>query len=209
MKLKSLLFSGLLLVPLFIAGQPGETVQADQAPQGQSELDKIKDVSNYDGPILVNKETKLWKSNPEMTKFTQEGTRALAANTAWYSNFFEFAEENGEMHIYYRVSPNEWIRTSRNVIVAHDNYYLDQPPYGDDGNAKIIKTKNVSAPIYDDYGRKTGKTIPANYPLAVDKNYIIRDAENSPIIKMFQRISTHEWIDSTDDATVTQTISAF
>ncbi|WP_300560091.1 hypothetical protein [Companilactobacillus sp.] len=208
MKLKSLLFSGLLLVPLFIAGQPGETVQADQAPQGQSELDKIKDLSNYQGAILVNKETRLWKANPEMTRFTQEGTRSLAANTAWYTNtFYVGSTESGDICYFYRVSPNEWIRTGYNTITPSNNQAT--PEYDSDTgaqkwNAKVVTINNRAAPVYDDYGHKTGKTEPAHSQWLVDQHFMLGYSESDPNGKVFQRIGVNQWINLTDDASVTQ-----
>ncbi|MCH4131747.1 hypothetical protein [Companilactobacillus sp.] len=204
MKLKSLLFSGLLLVPLFIAGQPGETVQADQAPQGQSELTPVQNyITTIDGPVLVNKDTKLYKANADMTKFTQEGTRSLAANTAWYSNCnVSVPEDDAPNADYFRVSTNEWIRYSRNVIVPTKNQATDGFWTCD---IKAIKINNAPATVYDDYGHKTAKTVPANSEWLTDQQYTIgSNASYDPDAKFYLRIGLHQWIMLQGNAHVTK-----
>ena len=136
--------------------------------------------------------------------FTKVKTRSVGAYSTWYSDQSYYS--GNEQQQYYRVSTNEWVKTDDTVIVQMHNFKMDAQVDNDQHiNAKVIKINNAAASIYDDFGRKTGQTVPANTSWKVDMNFLV----GTPGIDGFaayQRIGTNAWIQLSDDATVTETL---
>jgi hypothetical protein len=192
MKLRTILFSGLLLVPLFFTTQTENKVQADAA-----ELNEIN--------IAVTEQTKLYRLNDDMRGYTEVKTRSLGKNSLWFSDRFASIDHN----TYYRVSTNEWVKADENVIASEKNWPTDLYPEISfrHEDARVITINNLTAPIYDDFGQKTDRTAPVNSSWLVDRHGSIGGSSNIGISKKtaFQRIGINSWIKLTD-ATVTDVL---
>ncbi|MQS53515.1 hypothetical protein [Companilactobacillus mishanensis] len=178
----------LLLIPLF-------NIQTAQA-----------EVSKVDTILAVNKLTPLYVKD-DNGNFTQSKVRSLGEKTAWYSDqAYPVELKDGSYAVYYRVSTNEWVEDNVNVIKQSHNHILDaQVDNYQAINAKIIKINNRDAPVYNDFGDKTGATVPANSSWRVDMSYMIAP-EGLVGFSVFQRIGNNTWIKLSQDASVTATL---
>lgn len=131
--------------------------------------------------------------------------RALAPTSSWATDkaVFDGVKADNSSDNFYRVATNEWAEydndsftvefTLRKLTVQTDNY--------PESDVKTITVKNgVNAPVYNSYGRRTGKTLPANSAWSTDRLYAY--GTGIPLDFIAYRIGSNQWL-SYDDVNVT------
>jgi hypothetical protein len=194
-KLMILILGVLLLSPLFAIN----TVKADDNGQ-------LVDLTKTDGNgeiVAVTTLTHLYSKN-DSGNFTLVGNRSLGAMTTWYTD--QLYTINGTGDSYLRVSTNEWVKTNSDLIVQSHNYKMDaQVDNYQNINAKTIKINNQAAPVYNDFGVKTGQTVPADSSWKVDMSYMV-GIPGLDSFATYQRIGNNAWIRTDTNATVIDTL---
>lgn len=186
MKQKIMLILGLLLLVPFFGGQVVKAADTNTS-------------STFNGTIATKTLTPLYAKG-EDGNFTKVGTRSLAAKSTWYSD--QSIYNSATQSSFYRVSTNEWVKFGDDTLAQSPNYKLDaQVDNYQSINAKVIKINNAAAAVYNDFGEKTGQTVPANSSWKVDMSYMV-GVPGVDGFNVYQRIGNNAWINLNNDATV-------
>lgn len=139
--------------------------------------------------------------------FKKVTNRALAPTSSWYTDkqVYHGLTENNTYGNFFRVATNEWAEYKDSnfgveVILQKLTAQVDNYPQI---NAQTITVKDgVKAPIYDSYGHRTGKTVPANSSWSTDRLYSY--GSGIPLDFIAYRIGSNQWL-SYDDVNITAT----
>lgn len=158
-------------------------------------------VDSSNNIVAVSENTLLYSKNNDGS-FTQIANRMLSAKSTWRSDKIIYSEDGTSE--YYRVSTNEWVKYvsgQTNTIIQGHNYQMnEQVDNYANVNAKVITIADASAPIYNDFGENTGKTLSPDTSWKVDMHYSIAPT-GLVNYRNYQRVGTNQWI-SMDDAKV-------
>ncbi|MCH4010088.1 hypothetical protein [Companilactobacillus sp.] len=132
---------------------------------------KINVYFEYDDVATFDKQTPLYTL--DNGKVTKESNRALAANSDWYSDQFFILDNT----IYYRVSTNEWVKSSEVYRFIYQKGILTTTPTE---NSLLKKSDYTTSP-----NRSLSKYSSWKYDRIA---YIARDE------KMFYRVSSNEFV---------------
>lgn len=199
MKKEIVFFLSLSLFMLF--GIKSQSVQAAETDTYQTSESSYKTVINTRDSMV-----KLYaKGNDGVFRIISN--RVLGPSSSWATDkqVYNGVEADGTHATFYRVATNEWMANNsdgtafgfevrlQNLPGQVDNY----PP----SDAKVITVKNgVNAPIYDSYGHKTDKTLPANSSWLTDRYYSY--GSGIPLNFVAYRIGNNQWL-SLEDINVT------